>query len=139
MSQSILVIDDDKVSHLILKKLASRLEGLSSLHFQDFNKLREFIEDFAGQSVPIDLVLLDLSMPQMSGWDFLEHFGTFFKEIPVLILTSSIDIKDIERARQHPLVNGYVVKPLAMNTLEKILAQYQQETFVEILTRDKPN
>ncbi len=61
------------------------------------------------------MILLDLNMPQMDGWEFLDAFGTLplaQEEVRVFILTSSIQPTDIEKSTQYKEVKGYFSKPL---------------------------
>lgn len=69
---------------------------------------------------PIDLILLDLNMPYLNGWQFLEAMEEAKLNSPVFILTSSILKEDADRAEMHPLVKGYVSKPLEIRHLEAI-------------------
>jgi CheY-like chemotaxis protein len=68
-----------------------------------------------------DGILLDLNMPVMDGWQFLDEFVLLAikKEISIFIVTSSIDPIDIERAKKHHFLKDYIMKPI---TAEKLKA-----------------
>lgn len=65
-----------------------------------------------------DIVLLDVNMPVLNGWEFLDRLAEKIKDtpelglIPIYITTSSVDPDDRVRASQHPLVKGFIEKPL---------------------------
>lgn len=61
-----------------------------------------------------DLILLDLNMPIMDGWEFLDEFSKLsnVQSIKVYILSSSIDSRDMERAKQYDIVRDFIAKPL---------------------------
>lgn len=62
-------------------------------------------------------VLLDINMPEMTGWEFLEQFSSFdntLKElVKIFIVSSSIDPLDVKKAQEHPLVVNYITKPIS--------------------------
>ncbi|TCD01289.1 response regulator [Pedobacter psychroterrae] len=74
-----------------------------------------------GEKLP-DIILLDLNMPIMDGWEFLDEFTKVpsKKEILIYIVTSSIDPADIERAKKYDDINNYLVKPITMATLKEL-------------------
>lgn len=71
-----------------------------------------------------EVIFLDLNMPVMDGWDFLEEFGKIQapQNVVIYILTSSIDPADTERAKQYSNVDSYLVKPLTLNKLKELMS-----------------
>lgn len=78
-----------------------------------------------GSAVPI-IILLDLKLPKIDGLEVLRIFKTHpvYKTIPVVVLTSSSDDKDIERAYDFG-VNSYIVKPVNFNKFMEVAAQIE--------------
>lgn len=78
----------------------------------------EFVPSPDGEKTTL---LLDINMPTMSGWEFLEKFDNFKehlkKQFSIYILSSSVDPSDIRRAKQNPLVVDFIEKPLTKATV----------------------
>lgn len=70
------------------------------------------------------LIFLDLNMPVMNGWEFLDVFERDYQHlcglVKVVILTSSIDTADIIRSRQYKIVSDYIPKPITVNAIHKL-------------------
>ena len=68
--------------------------------------------------------LLDLNMPLMSGWEFLELFNnekySIFRDIPIIVLSSTIDPEDINKSKSYPNVIDFLPKPITSETLNYI-------------------
>ena len=105
----ILLVDDDPI-FLILAELAIKKER-SDISFFKANNGEEALSFLNGEEV--DTIFLDLNMPVMNGWEFLETIGQ--KENvknKIHILTSSIDPSDKKKAEENPLVLSMLEKPL---------------------------
>ena len=117
--QRILLVDDDPI-FLTLAELAIKKERSNVEIFKAFNG-EEAIEFLAESEV--DTIFLDLNMPVMNGWEFLEEFATAGNSNnKIYILTSSIDPSDRKRAEENPLVSSMLEKPLNKEKIERSLA-----------------
>lgn len=119
------IIDDDEIIFYLTKEIIKSVQFSESTEtFQDglqaINKLKEVIKN--GEKLP-DVILFDLNMPVMDGWEFVEEFLhlDLKKEIPLFVFTSSIDPADKEKANSFPAIKGFIQKPLTVHKLDKIL------------------
>lgn len=122
-----LLIDDDPTAHLIHAQLLKKLSvaeqvnrvgnGLQAL---DFIR-RHWTAPGRGNR----LVVVDLHMPVMDGFEFLVHFYAMHlsEEITTVVLTSSTNELDVRRAKLFPLL-AYIEKPLTKKKIENMLDQY---------------
>jgi CheY-like chemotaxis protein len=113
----ILFLDDDKIQHLINKKNMLRLRPDLELFFFD----NPFLALDWLASNKIDLLLLDVNMPHMDGWEFLDQLNKQNIFIDVKMLTSSLDPDDIERSMGYAQISGFLLKPLQKEVISNIL------------------
>jgi CheY-like chemotaxis protein len=113
----ILIIDDDPINNLICEKIL-QLKGISSnsFSFTSATEALEFLEQQVGE-MP-SAILLDLNLPELDGWQFLEKFKSLNIKTPIFILTSSIDPRDKNRSESYTDVKGFFTKPLIDGSLE---------------------
>jgi two-component system, response regulator PdtaR len=116
--QTIVFVDDDKIQHMINRKNMLRLKPDLALTF--FENPLEALDYLAENSEP-DLLLLDVNMPEMKGWEFLDRLESLGKKIEVKMLTSSVDPDDLELSSQYAMVSGFLEKPLRQDVISELL------------------
>jgi len=122
-----ILIDDDEatnVYHDIIVQESDVVEEYQifdcAINALDFLKNREKAPDF---------ILLDINMPRMTGWEFLEEYKKLDQAVTppkVIMLTTSLGAFDKKQAEDNPIVSGFRQKPLTLEMLKEIAASVQQ-------------
>lgn len=121
-----LVIDDDEVVTFLHETLLKLAGGLNEIHaFNNGREALRFLEQHKGEDDCRYMVLLDINMPVMDGWDFLEAANGFLLKqcVSLYILSSSIDRNDISKAKGYGVVDGFLHKPLNLATTKRVFSQ----------------
>lgn len=120
------IIDDDEIHTFVIKSLMNNCQFAQQIiSFSSGIKALEFFSAYQDSAAQLpDVVILDIEMPFMDGWEFLDEFKKIkeklCKKIPIFILTTSISNQDRKKAASHPEVTGYIVKPLKKEDLTHI-------------------
>ncbi len=121
------IIDDDPIFIYGTKRIMKEMDFCNS--FVIYNNGQEALDGIlkitkSDQKLP-DIILLDLNMPIMNGWEFLDEFiktpitGT--DKVLIYIISSSVDPRDIEKVKSYEEVSNYILKPITPKDLETIL------------------
>lgn len=118
------IIDDDKLTVKLMSILISKNKFCEEIQsfYNAQNALNQLKQNAIDNSILPDAILLDLNMPIMDGWQFLDEFIhlPLKKEISIFIMTSSIDPADIEKAKQYNVVKNYIEKPITLKKLDAL-------------------
>ena len=125
----IVLIDDNPIDHYIMRTLLYNNKACEQATYTfDGDMIIEYIEEHRTQlkSLP-DVIFLDLTMPDFSGWQFLEKFETLKnslkKRIDLYVMTSPVRDSDSERSLKYHCVSSFISKPLSKQMLNSICAQ----------------
>jgi len=115
--RNIVLIDDDEVNNLLNRQfLTFNLPSATITTFQDGQLVLDYLT--SGKIQKPDLILLDINMPEMNGWEFLHHFEKLKLQCDVMMLSSSVHWDDIERSKNYKTVRCYIEKPLTEDKIE---------------------
>ncbi|HMI06493.1 MAG TPA: response regulator [Flavobacterium sp.] len=132
MLDLILCVDDDPITLMLCKMVISKSSfaheivtaqnGEDAINYFDELKLNNLGAEISRYP---KLIFLDLNMPVMGGWEFLDHFSqsdytTLFKETKVIVLSSTIDPRDIAKSKTYPMVIDFLSKPITKDMLEDL-------------------
>lgn len=121
------IIDDDPMTSFYIKRLAElgELAGIISIYNNAQGAVDYLLHHKKSADHLPDIILLDIYMPEMDGWGFLEAFqkisNQLTKKIEVYIISSSYHPKDVNRAKQIPEVRDYLQKPVTLEALREIV------------------
>lgn len=129
MYNKILCVDDDPITLMLCKKVIEKSEFSKEIDVVNngedaikyFDDLKNKIEEGIYVVLP-QLMFLDLNMPVMGGWEFLDIFSNkkyklIFPNLKVIVLSSTIDPKDIEKSRSYEMVINFLSKPITKEML----------------------
>ncbi|MBK5286062.1 MAG: response regulator [Bacteroidia bacterium] len=130
--QKVSVIDDNEIDRYIITSIVNKFNfSKEVIEFNMAQKALTYLEQNQNNGTLLpEIIFLDINMPEMSGFDFLDHYQAFpdslKKQIQIFILTSSNNPDDSERAAKNPLVSGYIHKPLNVDKLNQIILQVKK-------------
>lgn len=124
------VVDDDEIFQMI----ACRMLELCAPQFEikKFFNGEEILKHLKlnltnTQAIP-DIILLDINMPMMDGWMFMDEFARLKdqinKSVKIYMVSSSIDPKDVDRANRNPSIMEYICKPITADLVKRITASH---------------
>lgn len=135
---NVILIDDNFIDNFVHKKLLGSIKIANQFH--EFTKPTDAInylklfKGFSDESHKnfVDLIFLDLNMPIMDGFKFLEEFKIMCNHIKpkttIIVLSSSINKEDRERVKNEVFVGGYIQKPLTLEKLTECLQAIPKST-----------
>lgn len=125
--RNLLLVDDDEIFTFLTKKTIEETKLVDQIKvFGNGQDAIEFLEMIADdvELLP-EVILLDINMPILDGWGFLEEFislkPNIGKKITIYIVTTSISPHDLERARNISEVSDYIIKPITKPGLVNML------------------
>lgn len=127
---SICIIDDDKIyTYGVTKIIKNLLPEKQIMSFENGRKALDALKNLESSSDSLpDLILLDIDMPEMNGWDFLQEFEVLHerieKDIPVFVISSRVNSSNQElyKVEWDNKVSDFIQKPVDIETFRELLA-----------------
>ena len=124
--KNIILIDDDDVNNLLNRQfLTFNIPQATISTFQNAQVVLDYMR--IGKILTPDLILLDINMPEMNGWEFLYYIDRYNINTEVMMLSSSIHWDDIERSKNYEKVRCYIEKPLTEDKIEHYIIEKNTE------------
>ena len=129
-----LLVDDDEPTNFLNKMILEDLNCAEKVEVAESGQSAlsylENASENTNHSSP-DLIFLDINMPAMNGWEFLEQYSNLDKQhkanVVIVMLTTSLNPDDRAKASKIPDVSGFETKPLTAEKLQYILKKYFPE------------
>src|ERR1700761_4273880 len=131
---SILLVDDDEINNFIsiklIKKALLNTEIMACLNGRFAIDQLLSIQKKDPAKLP-DYILLDINMPIMNGWEFLDEYKRLgldpLGKTKIFIISSSVFSNDINKARSYPLVKSFISKPLSVDKIKEMFIATENE------------
>lgn len=121
---NLLVIDDDDINIFIIKKIVEKTGYDAKMVAKTNGQLAiDYLKDLQQKNISLpDLILIDINMPVLNGWEFLEVYEKLgiLQDSDMYMLSSSVYENDIEKAKTYKTVKGFISKPLSIERLVEL-------------------
>lgn len=122
-----IIIDDDNINNFLVQRALTEIN--KNVQINCFSKPElaiEYLVALKNESFRDLIIFLDINMPVLNGWDVLDkltsHFsGNLPENAKLYVLSSSDTEKDIAKTKSYAAVNGYLTKPLTLETIKGII------------------
>lgn len=127
---SILLVDDDEDCNFFHKRLINRMDITEEIHVAlDGEEALEYLKStIDGKHPQPAIIFLDINMPKIDGWEFLDEYEKLEDiqkaQVVLVMLTTSLNPDDLERAKRNPLVHDYLNKYLDSDRINKIIEDH---------------
>ncbi len=122
----VLLVEDDPITIMVCDRIIKMISFAEKVTSCENGKIAiDFLTKLQGSLIP-KIIFLDINMPVMNGWDFLEEFDKIkanFEQLPrIYLLSSTVDPEDYKKAKKFSLVQDFISKPLSKEALQNIAA-----------------
>lgn len=124
---NVCIIDDDRIYQFTARKTLETIPAVEKIHVcsngeEGIYHLKQVLNN--ADELP-DVIFLDINMPMMDGWQFLDEYVQIAKDrnIAIFMVSSSVDEEDIKRAKEYKVVSDYIIKPIGRERFEELLSR----------------
>lgn len=125
---NLLVIDDDDINIFIIKKIVEKTGfDIDMVAKGNGQQAIDYLKATMASNLPFpQLILIDINMPIMNGWEFIEAYQELgvTHDVDLYILSSSVYENDIEKTKSYSSVKGFISKPLSMQRLTELIQPF---------------
>lgn len=128
--KSILLVDDDDATNYLHKLIIKKADCAESVHVELNGEaaIKYLTTALQGVYPRPELIFLDINMPLMNGWDFLEEYEKLDHAQQggqvIVMLSTSLVASDIEKAKKYGNISEFLSKPLTQDILRNVIAKY---------------
>lgn len=127
----IMLIDDNKLDNFFHKRVINKYDAtLEVIEMLSAIDALEYLKECKTNNHP-DIIFLDINMPGMNGWEFLEEYKRIPEDLRtsmvVVMLTTSENPNEKERASQDSSLTGFISKPLSTEALKNVLETFNKD------------
>ncbi|ACT96755.1 response regulator [Dyadobacter fermentans] len=126
MLEILCVVDDDKIFTYLLKRIIEKAKiAREIIFFENGRDALDYLANHRDDALKLpQLILLDINMPILDGWQFLSEYGKLEPTVPqpisICMMSSSSDLEDYDRAMGSGHVMDYLQKPVQMPSLKEV-------------------
>lgn len=115
----IMLVDDDLTFLTIMEMMISQLKLDFPIQVVVYSNSKLAVSELYKHNP--DIIFLDLFMPEFTGWDFLNAIQSHKINSKIIMLSSSVDEKDMEKAKSFDNLNGFISKPISFEKLKMVV------------------
>lgn len=122
MPRNVLYVEDNPDSIVFFKRIVDKLGNYSLETYEDGDTLVKSMKDHTSPGKKPEIILLDINLPGMNGFEILEYIRSQekFRHVPVIMFTSSENEQDIKKSYENG-ANAYLVKPDNLKSLHNVI------------------
>ncbi len=124
--KKVLLVEDDPITILVCDRIM-KMNGFAEVvkSCENGQLAIDYLKELSAQNDVPEIIFLDINMPVMNGWDFLDELENIKGSLPTLprifILSSTVDPEDYKKAKSFSTVEDFISKPLSKDYLDKIV------------------
>ena len=127
----ILLVDDDNATNMLNSFVLKKMEVAQSVKVVlNGSEAMDYLQSVTSEEQCPEFIFLDINMPKMDGWEFMDEYRELKvdrQRAKVILLTTSENPDDIEKAKNYPEIQEYFNKPLTKEIIQKLMSKYYPE------------